>query len=289
MKRFILLSSSLLIAILAYSQKMQKVSATYTYYAPETMSVEEAKRTALERAKIQAIADEFGTVVSQSNSTVITNQNGESNTQFVSFGGSDVKGEWIETIGEPTYTVLFENHYLVVSCTVKGKIREIIPASIDFDAKILCNGVSEYHQRQDFIEGDDFFLFFKSPHKGYLTVYLVNPYTNTAFCILPYRMSDETLYKIERNKDYIFFSSKNADKDMEYITDEYNMVCTYPNEIDELYLIFSEKAFIIPNIDFDEKGLKILSYQDFQRWITKLRQNRNNVLVKKYSITINKK
>ncbi len=97
---FIIFASSLM---MGYSQRTTKVSASYTYYAPETMSIEEAKRVALDRAKIQAIADEFGTIVLQSTSTVIINKNGVSDTQFFALGGNDVKGEWIETIGNPEY------------------------------------------------------------------------------------------------------------------------------------------------------------------------------------------
>ena len=71
----------------------------------ENISLEEAKRIALERAKIQAIADEFGTIVSQSNTTLVSNRNGESSSDFFSLGGSEVKGEWIETIGQPEYEI----------------------------------------------------------------------------------------------------------------------------------------------------------------------------------------
>ena len=49
----------------AFSQKTQKVTASYTYYAPENVTLEEAKRTALDRAKTSAIADAFGTLVTQ--------------------------------------------------------------------------------------------------------------------------------------------------------------------------------------------------------------------------------
>jgi hypothetical protein len=52
---------------ITYAQKMQKVTATYTYYAPENVTLEEAKRTALDRAKLSAIADAYGTLVTQSN------------------------------------------------------------------------------------------------------------------------------------------------------------------------------------------------------------------------------
>lgn len=71
-----LLSSSV------FAQRVEKVTAEYVYHAPENISLEEAKYIALERAKIQAIADTFGTIVSQSNFTTIANRNGKSDVDF---------------------------------------------------------------------------------------------------------------------------------------------------------------------------------------------------------------
>lgn len=67
MRRIVLISVLLLFVAITYAQKMQKVTATYTYYAPENVTLEEAKRTALDRAKLSAIADAYGTLVTQSN------------------------------------------------------------------------------------------------------------------------------------------------------------------------------------------------------------------------------
>ena len=52
MRRIVLISFLLLFVAITYAQKMQKVTATYTYYAPENVTLEEAKRTALDRAKL---------------------------------------------------------------------------------------------------------------------------------------------------------------------------------------------------------------------------------------------
>ena len=81
----------------AFAQKVKTVECEYVYHAPENMTLENAKRTALERAQIQAIANEFGTVVSQTN---ITNLSG-SGVDFQAIGMSEVKGEWIEDIDKP--------------------------------------------------------------------------------------------------------------------------------------------------------------------------------------------
>ena len=106
--RFFITACLFLFALPALAQRTEKVRAEYIYHAPENISLEEAKRIALERAKIQAIADEFGTIVSQSNTTMVSNRNGESSSDFFSLGGSEVKGEWIETIGQPSYDINYE-------------------------------------------------------------------------------------------------------------------------------------------------------------------------------------
>ena len=62
------MKQALVLLLLALSlpvmaQKTKTVEGEYTYYAPENVTPEQAKRIALERAKTQAIADEFGTIV----------------------------------------------------------------------------------------------------------------------------------------------------------------------------------------------------------------------------------
>ena len=88
-RKIFLLTICCTISIVAGAQKVKTVSATIAYHASESMSVEEAKRIALERAKIQAIADEFGTIVSQNNSTIVKNINGKSNIDFISIFSVD--------------------------------------------------------------------------------------------------------------------------------------------------------------------------------------------------------
>lgn len=62
--------------------KSKNVCGEYTFYAPENVSLSEAKRIALERAKLQALADEFGTVISQVNTSVVKDDNGKADSHF---------------------------------------------------------------------------------------------------------------------------------------------------------------------------------------------------------------
>ena len=290
MSRGIVTSVLLLLVTIVFAQKTQKVTGTYTYYAPENVTMEEAKRTALERAKLSAIADAFGTIVSQNNSTVTTNDNGESNSRFFSLGGSEVKGEWIETTKQPEYTISYENEMLVVSVVVTGVIREIVNASIEFTARILRNGTEERFEDKEFRSGDDMFLYFKSPVDGYLTVYLLDETTQEVYCLLPYRNSPQGNYMIEHDKPYVLFSAK-EEKNNPNLVDEYVMTCERDVEFNDIYVIFSNNPFVKANVD-NSNDTELLpsnvTYEGFQKWLVKLRNKDKSVSVSIKPIRITK-
>ena len=272
----------------AFPQRTEKVYAEYIYHAPENISLEEAKRIALERAKIQAIADEFGTIVSQSNTTLVSNRNGESSSDFFSLGGSEVKGEWIETIGKPEYDINYEQGMLVVKAMVSGCIREIVSAQIDLKAEVLCNGTDLKFARTDFKSGDDLYLYFQSPVNGYLAVYLLDEVSQMVYCLLPYKSSSEAVTPIEKDKSYIFFSAKHAG-DKGHLVDEYTMTCTNPVERNTIYVVFSPNEFAKANSNnVDELLPKELSFEEFQRWFSDGRIKDKKMIVECKQIIINK-
>ncbi|MBQ8601143.1 MAG: DUF4384 domain-containing protein [Bacteroides sp.] len=277
-----------LFALSALAQRTEKVRAEYIYHAPENISLEEAKRIALERAKIQAIADEFGTIVSQSNTTMVSNRNGESSTDFFSLGGSEVKGEWIETIGEPSYDINYEQGMLVVKAIVSGRIREIVSAQIDIKAEVLCNGTDLKFARTDFKNGDDLYLYFQSPVDGYLAVYLLEEVSQMVYCLLPYKSSSEAVTPIEHDKPYVFFSAKDAG-DKAHLVDEYTMTCNSSVERNTIYVVFSSNEFTKANSYNVEVLLpQELSFEEFQKWLIRGRVKDKVMVVKRKYLTIKK-
>ena len=276
--RLVIAVGLLLLVSTLYAQKFKKVSSEYVYYAPENVTLENAKRTALERAKIQAIADNFGTIVSQKNTTFINNKNGESKTDFFAFGESEVKGEWIETIGEPQYTISYEQGVLVVKVIVSGRIREIVTSQVDIRTAVLCNGTELKFARSDFKNGDDLYLYFNSPVNGYLTVYLLDETAQMVYCLLPYRNSSELATRIEHDKPYIFFSTKFAEGNV-HLIDEYTMTCSQEQEYNVLYIIFSPNEFTKANSNATSGTLpKELTFKDFQKWLIKLKLNDKDLI-----------
>ena len=289
MRRTLLIGFLFCMTSVLSAQKVQKVTGYYTYYAPENVTIEEAKRIALDRAKLSAIADAFGTVMSQSNSTVLTNENGRSDSRFLSLGSSEVKGEWIETTKEPDYTISYECGMLVVSVTVNGRIREIVNAGVDVVAKILRNGTEEKFESSEFRCGDDMYLYFQSPVDGYLTVYLLDETTQEVFCLLPYRASGEGAYKIEHDKSYVLFSAEKEARNPNEV-DEYILTCSHEKEFNDLYIIFSPNPFTKANSmdSMNETLPRQLSYEEFRIWLVKYRKVDKGMNVNIKQITINK-
>lgn len=277
-----------LFASVSFSQKVKTVEAEYTYYAPENITLEQARRTALKRAKIQAIADEFGTIISQSNATRIENKNGVSQTDFLSIDVSEVKGEWIETLSEEMDNPVFEGGMVIIKCRVKGKAREIMTAQIDFRAKILRNGVEDKYEDCNFRSGDDLYLSFQSPVKGNLAVYLVDD-DRQAFCLLPYRNQADGIYPVKANQPYLFFNERLAPQEERSYVDEYNMTCKRSSEHNQIYIIFSPNHFAkaVDN-NTNESLPRQLSYKDFNQWLVKCRKHDKDMNMKMIPITITK-
>jgi hypothetical protein len=274
-----------------FAQKTFKVCGECTYYAPENVSLEQAKQTALEKAKLNALEEKFGTLVSQNNATVVKNENGQSDVRFMSLGGSEVKGEWIETTTEPVYSVGYEKAMLVVKVSVCGKVREITGAGVDFSAKILCNGVESRYENDQFKNGDDIYLLFQSPVDGYLAVYLVDD-ALTAFCLLPYSRNASGQVKVKGGKEYVFFSQKHAERSEAATMEEYTLTTQKSVEQNFLYTIFSPNEFTKANDRNAEEGDVVLprelTFEDFQKWLVKNKNRDNDMKVKVKVLTIKK-
>ena len=291
MKNLIL---SLLLALLVqnvFSQIVKTVEGEYTYYAPENVSLVEAKRYALKQARLNAIADKFGTIVERTNLTRVEDRNEHSNIHFVSLGSSDVKGEWIENVDTPSYEVSYVDGMLVVKCKVKGKAREMIYAPVDFSAKVLRNGTDDKFEGDQFKSGDELYLSFQSPTKGFLAVYLVGE-DERVQCLLPYKHQQDGIYQVDANRRYVLFSERDAPQDY---PDEYVMTAERSVEHNQLYVIFSPNQFVkavdvTSDRAVNSKNIsgfpRELSFEDFHKWLGRCRRHDKEMTLKKVVLTI---
>lgn len=262
----------------ANAQRIKNIEGEYTYHVPENVTLDIAKQTALQRAKIQALANEFGTIVMQNNLSRIENNNGKSDVDFWMLGSSEVKGEWIEDTENPIFDIAYEQGMLIIKCIVKGKAREITIAKPIFEAKVLRNGTSSKFESDNFKSGDDLFLSFKSPIDGYLNIYLYDGYENVIE-MLPYRAETIGATQIKGNQQYIFFSQKDCLKRME--VDEYTITCSGNLEINQIILVFSENPF---NKVASKEG--VVEINTFQRWLSKLKSQDKKACSQAISIQV---
>lgn len=294
MKYLFIICIALLCPFLLSAQKSKKVKAQYSYVASQNISIDEAKRIATERAQIQAIADEFGTAVSQNNTTFISNENGKTDSRFYSVGDTEVKGEWIETTKEPEFEILYEDNILIVNVYLEGVIREIKKAQVDYDLKILRNGTTAQFENSEFKSGDDLFISFKSPINGYLAIYLIGE-DDQAYCILPYSGQTNGIFEIKANKSYILFSQKDASENIsEDIVEELYLTSEKQMETNQIYCLFSPNPFskcLDEDLIIKDDGKimpRHLDVANFHKWLAKCRKRDEQMIVDKRIIQIHK-
>lgn len=279
---------------LLFAQQERRVEGGYTYYAPSDVSLETARATAIEQARIQALANEFGTLVEQTTFTRQQTVNGKADLSMLALGESTVKGEWLNDIKEPQTEVQLEDQFLMVTAHVWGMARELISAPIDISVKVLKNGTLDRFEDEWFRDGDDIYLSFQSPSKGYLAVYLMDD-KGDAYCFLPYAGDPDGMFEVKANKPYVLFSSNHAENGA--ACDEYVLTCSKVAEHDMLYVIFSPNPFVKANDTSAPMKVKVgreelelprqLPYKDFQRWLLKNRRmdKKMQVIVKPIVIT----
>ena len=137
------LSLILLLCVLSaeiYAQRVVNICGETQYVVPEYQSLQEAKRTAIERAKIEALASEFGTIVSQTNTTALHSQNGKTESDFNSYSENEVRGIWLNDTRAPKIDVLYKQDMMVIQASVCGKAREIKNSRVDLEIRTLSNG-----------------------------------------------------------------------------------------------------------------------------------------------------
>ena len=276
------------------NSREKKVKGSYTYEIPKSMSYDQACQAALVKAQNDAIAEAFGLSMLEDNSLFVSNINGQSDVSFHSTSEGTVRGVWLADESEPVYEKFQENGRDWVKVTVKGRAREIRSAGIDFEIAPIRYKPDKELATDVFKNNDDFFLYFKSPVNGYLTIFLLDIAANQAYCILPYQDSGSGSYPITFGQDYYFFSPSHA-RPEDGTVDELVLTCApeKPEEYNQLYIIFSPNKYgrALSKNDQQQRddGLVIpssLDYKDFNKWLMKCQQKDEEMEVRRIPIKI---
>ena len=250
----------------------REVSGTYRYLADAGQSPKEARAAAVEQARVEVLAKEFGTLITQD----VLSQLSDENSYFMQLSTAEVKGEWIKDL-EPPVVKFIEStadDIYIYEATVKGLAREIKNEAADFETYALRNGTDKRFVSTDFKPGDKFYLYFKAPFDGYVAAFMINE-KHQVFCLLPHEKSPEGLLKVKSGKEYAFFSKNDVDFEYE---DGMQVTCDDAHlELDRIYVIFSPAPFVKPvtgvtsSLGHDNLVLpRQLELKDFSQWMSKV-------------------
>jgi hypothetical protein len=253
----------------------------------------EAKKAAIENA----VNSRFGTSISTNyerlTMTEIDGRSVISHTDIRNnYMNSFPNARWLGDKEEPVY-----NQYKDVKgnwwmkCTVTGFAEEIKSAEVEFSALTLDGTDYKKDETIQFIEGENGYIYFKSAEDGYLMIFYDDMATIQR--CLPYNAMKETLFKIDANRDYIFFSPEHADYiKNNYIVDEIEFFTESELEYNQFYFLFSPDPFKTPVLDAEKEledgyyTFKWLKRDEFKEWLQKCRIRYPDLQVQIIGITI---
>lgn len=296
------------------SQEKRKIIRTngeaQIEYNPKYETLIEVQQKAEKAATVNALEKAFGVIVVQGNTTYIKNistgKKTKSEAIFNMIGNTMVKGEVLEVVKKKFKTLKNKKKEPVeIYCKITIKAREISENKLDI--KTICLSKEDKNfATNDFFDGSDFFLFFQSPKKGYLTVYLDDG--KEAQRLLPYNEMPEKYsggVPINSDKEYIFFSDSpeyNTYRNSDFEIDTYELYANEQKDINRIIIIFSENEINKPRLKKEpnediltteekEQGYNLppsLKSGNLQRWLIKNRCIREDIQVEIKYITISK-
>lgn len=208
-------------------------------------------------AQKEAIANAFGTSITQEDivrsNNVQTGNKATGSTSFQSFGTLEVKGEWIKTVSEPTIKIINgeKGGDDFIECEIVGEVRELKRKKAAFESYPLSSENDTKSRVNEFANDQFVYLYFRSPRKGFLNVYLDDG-TNT-FQLLPYKSSLLENVPVEADKIYVFFSRK-KNEGVERV-DEYRLNTEKESEQNVFHVMFSPRPFRKPILNNDNSKL----------------------------------
>jgi hypothetical protein len=252
-----------------------------------------AVNLAREEAKINAIENAFGSVVSQGNTMYVkdlkTGKMQESATVFNSISNILVNGEWIKTIDEKI-SFYDKDGYRWVVVGIKGEVREL--NKIPFSPEVQTLNCNELNcSTVVFNSGQQLVLYLKSPVSGYVSIFLDD--SKNAQRLLPYSSSKgDNTFKVEADKAYFFFSRKS---ETAIKVDEIELYTSSVMELNKLFILFSAKDFSKPVLSEDKNSNELppgytfpmqLSSEKYLQWLQNIRSYNKTIELKTIDITI---
>jgi len=259
--------------------KTIRVNAKIEVLMEGAYSKEAIKQKAIEAARIQALGEAFGYSIVQGINTQTKNQSGDvvlTTSKLTEVSNTLVKGEWIaDDKGYPKTKFVIrdkeDDQQIWLLCEVSGTARAITEAPVQFSSFAYKCNEPEKCPTSEFKHGESMFLHFKSPVKGFLSVFIQED--GKMYRLLPYRQmkdSYESHVPVEADKSYQLFSPQHTSYFPESpIVDEYGLELPADGTplSNLVYVVFSTKPFAKPLLQPDAQGILTTDIKSFQTWL----------------------
>ncbi len=283
----VITSALLLMVMTSFAVSAQRTEsvhgiATLSLSDNDNLTLKEAKIKCIENAKLEAIKKEFGEMVMADFIVSTRDVNDDISSIYIEDASSSVKGEWLGDEKEPVINIDYDGKVLNFTAEVWGKAREIVRAHTDVKWQVQKDMDGKKIDAEQFDSGDRFFVKFKSPTDGYVSIYLITSDKETA-CLLPYRKDNSGRFKIKGGKEYTFFD-KNEDPNASY----YKLSTDQPNELNQLVMIYSPNPFAkCTDKSVDPRHPNVVEMKDFGKWLLKNQRADKEMVVNRTWVTIN--
>lgn len=283
MRTILTILAAATLSLSAMADSTADLTGEAVYYDDGNHSRNECMRLCAEQARIEALANKFGTEVGQ---TIIQTDRSGAATEFLALSMTEVKGEWLADTEEPKFTYALDKEgCLIVTCKVRGRARAITNSAVAFDAKVLRNGKRDVNAATQFVEGDDMYVLVNPSTDGYLSIFLEDE-TRTVYELLPYPRDTRGEVKLRGGREYLFFSLDT--KGQFGPEEEMYLTTSRPVEYNRIYVVYSPEPYALPLLS--DKGLfKGTTTREFTQWLLKSRRNDKRMGVKTMNIEIREK
>ena len=269
------------------------VSGESVFVVPETMSIAEARTVAASRARIDALAGKYGTLVASMNTVGMSD--GTVN-RFSMLGTSEVKGVWLKDTREVWQRMELDEatQQLYIRTKVWGKARPLAVAATPVVAETISDDGDTGSTATEFRNGEKFYLHFRSAADGYLAVFLIDE-SGSVFTCLPYPSQRQNTVRVRKSADYVFFSKRRpATVTAESDIRQYFLIAEKDMEQNRLCIVFSPNDFTLAldkkqGVSANGQQVGRYSFDDFNEALFRQRMADGRMQVVFKDIVIRKK
>lgn len=237
----VILTLSLFLIVIDAFARDKHIQGEFTYYGLPGETIIEMRQKALVGAKTDALAREFGTIVSED---MVRNEyfSGKHESEmFILSSQSMVRGEWIADDGEPVFrSRLDDDGTYIVECKVKGFGRRLSNKAPKIEAEVL-NLPDKKGVCRRFESGDDIYVYLRSPETDVYAMVCLLCEDGIVQKFFPYVDTDFKKSVLKKGVDYILLDQKNPIPSFGN-TDGFHIEADQ-TDINRLYVIYSPSYF----------------------------------------------